>query len=126
MNALRVALVAAGAATLMGCATTTQKYNWGKYDPALYGYYKNPTKLVELKETLAAIVKSADQNKAMVPPGIYAEYGYLQLQSGNSAEAVTMFEQEETRWPESKVFMDRMIKVAAIPTPAAATPATTP
>lgn len=126
MNAFRLVPVMAAVVTLGACATTTQKYNWEKYDPALYAYYKDPTKLGELNQTLAAIIKSAEMNKARVPPGIYAEYGYLQLQAGKSAEAVTMFEQEETRWPESKVFMDRMIKVASIPAPAAAPPAPSP
>lgn len=50
-----------------------------------------------------------------MPPGIYAEYGYLQLQQGKTASAVELFKQEESHWPESKVFMDRMIKVASAP-----------
>ncbi len=126
MNAFRVGLAMAVVVTLGACAATTQKYNWEKYDPALYGYYKSPAKLAELNQALEAIIKSADINKARVPPGIYAEYGYLQLQAGKSAEAVTMFEEEETHWPESKVFMDRMIKVALIPAPAVAAPSPSP
>jgi hypothetical protein len=126
VSVTRLFVASAALIVLAACATTTQKYNWGKYDPALYGYYRNPTKLAELSETLEAIIKSADANKTRVPPGIYAEYGYLQLQAGKNAEAVTMFQQEEARWPESKVFMDRMIKVAAMPGPAVAAPAATP
>ena len=57
----------------------------------------------------------------MVPPGIYAEYGYLQLQQGNNAQAIALFKQEKALWPEATVFMDHMIKVASPP----ATPATT-
>jgi hypothetical protein len=64
-----------------GCATTQQHYNWGNYDPSLYGYY-------------------------------------MQLQQGKNLAAVDLFKQEESHWPESKVFMDRMIKVASMPTPA--------
>ncbi len=126
MSAGRLVAVSAAAVVLGACATTTQKYNWEKYDPALYSYYKNPTKLADLNQTLEAIIKSADTNKAQVPPGIYAEYGYLQLQAGNAAVAVSMFEQEKAHWPESRVFMDRMIKVASIPAPAAAAPAPSP
>jgi hypothetical protein len=105
---------------LSGCVTThNNQYNWGKYDPSLYGYYKDPTKLGELNASLSAIVNAAETNKAAVPPGIYAEYGYLQLQQGNNAQAIALFKQEEALWPEAKVFMDHMIKVASPP----ATPA---
>lgn len=55
-----------------------------------------------------------------MPPGIYAEYGYLQLQQGRNESAVYLFKQEESHWPESTVFMERMVKVAS--TPVAGTP----
>jgi hypothetical protein len=126
VNAFRLCVVLAAVIALEACATTTETYNWGGYEHSLYGYYKDPTKLGDLSQTLAAIIKSAEMNKATVPPGIYAEYGYLQLQAGKGAEAVTMFEQEKARWPESRVFMDSMIKAASIPAPAAAVPAATP
>ena len=114
MNA-RVLLAIGALCLLAGCATNQHKYQWGKYDPSLYDYYKDPTKLGELDASLAAIVNAADSNKALVPPGIYAEYGYLKLLQGNNTQAIDMFKQEEARWPEAKVFMDRMIKVAAVP-----------
>lgn len=100
-----------------GCASHRQRYNWGSYDPSLYGYYKNPAKVDELSASLAAVIDAASTDHATVPPGIYAEYGYLQLQQGKNLAAVDLFKQEESHWPESKVFMDRMIKVASVPTP---------
>ena len=102
---------------LAGCVTPpAQKYHWGSYDPSLYGYYKDPTKLGELNASLEAIVKAGEANRAVMPPGIYAEYGYLQLQQGNNAQAIELFKQEKALWPEATVFMDRMIKVASVPT----------
>jgi len=98
---------------MAGCATHHQRYDWGSYDPSLYDYYKSPAKVAELSESLAAIIEEASSNHATVPPGIYAEYGYLQMQQGKNLAAIDLFKQEETRWPESKVFMDRMIKVAS-------------
>jgi hypothetical protein len=98
-----------------GCATQHQRYDWGSYDPSLYGYYKNPAKVGELTASLAAVIDAANANHAAVPPGIYAEYGYLQLELGKNLAAVNLFEQEESHWPESRVFMDRMIKVASTP-----------
>jgi hypothetical protein len=102
--------------SLTGCVTNHQRYGWGSYDPSLYAYYKDPTKEAALAEALAAIISAADSNHALVPPGIYAEYGYLQLQEGKNLAAVELFKQEESHWPESKVFMDRMIKVASTQT----------
>jgi hypothetical protein len=96
-----------------GCAAQP-KYNWGRYDPALYSYYKNPTKVADLAAALQAIINAADSKHAKVPPGIYAEYGYLQLEQGQDQAAVGLFKQEETQWPESKVFMDHMIQVASL------------
>jgi hypothetical protein len=109
-----------------GCATQHERYDWGSYDPSLYGYYKDPTKVGELSVSLAAVIDEATKNHALVPPGIYAEYGYLQLQQGKNSSAVELFKQEESHWPESKVFMDRMIKVASAPVAGAATSGGTP
>ena len=106
---------------LSGCVTNHQRYDWGTYDPSLYAYYKDPTKEATLVESLAAIISTADADHALVPPGIYAEYGYLRLQEGKNLAAVELFKQEETHWPESKVFMDRMINVASRPTPTSST-----
>jgi hypothetical protein len=109
-----------------GCATQHQHYQWGSYDPSLYDYYKNPAKVAELSASLQAVIDAADKSHATVPPGIYAEYGYLQMQQGKNQSAVDLFKQEESHWPESKVFMERMIKVASTPVagtiPANATP----
>jgi hypothetical protein len=110
-------LVVAAVSILAGCVTTNQKYEWGKYDASLYAYYKDPTKAGELSASLEAVIAAADAKRAKVPPGIYAEYGYLQMQQGKNQEAVTSFKQEAAHWPESKVFMDQMIKVASAPVP---------
>ena len=95
-----------------GCHTAAQRYEWGDYDPALYSYYKDPAKVAELTASLEAVIRDSESNRAPVPPGIYAEYGYLQLQQGKAQDAARYFRQEEAHWPESKVFMDRMIQVA--------------
>jgi len=116
VSALRLLGLAGLAVLLTGCATApTQKYNWGSYDPSLYGYYRDPTKVADLVNSLDAIIKAADTKHTRVPPGIYAEYGYLQLQQGNAQEAIRAYQQEQALWPESRVFMDRMIKVASLP-----------
>lgn len=113
MRRLPIAVACLGLA-LWGCATNNYTYDWGDYDPSMYAYYKNPAKVGQFSDSLAAIIKAADSPGVKVPPGIYAEYGYLKLQQGKNSEAIGLFEQEEQHWPESKVFMERMIKVASV------------
>jgi hypothetical protein len=92
-----------------GCGTTTMYY-WGDYEDSLYNYYKNPAEVEELTETLAVIIEKGKPD-GRVPPGIYAEYGYLLLISGNTGEAIVYFKKERSTWPESCKFMDRMIAI---------------
>jgi hypothetical protein len=107
------AMLIGAMAALAGCASTHDKYNWGDYDPSLYGYYKSPAKVGELSATLEATINAADGHNEPVAPGLRAEYGYLLLQQGKTTEAVAAFQGEEKQWPESRVFMDHMIKVAS-------------
>jgi hypothetical protein len=120
MSMRRVAGMLVALVPLTGCQTAPQKYDWGNYDPSLYAYYKDSTKLGELTASLQAVIKASDAKSAPVPPGIYAEYGYLQLQQGKTQQAVQSFKLEETHWPESKVFMEHMIQVASTPSPGVA------
>jgi len=115
MNARAALVFISLIVVLPGCASRQQKYDWGKYDASLYAYYKDPTKVGELSASLAAVISAADSKHAIVPPGIYAEYGYLQMQQGRNRDAVESFRSEAAHWPESKVFMDQMIKVASGP-----------
>jgi hypothetical protein len=108
-----LALIGIATVLMAGCATRHEKYAWGTYDRSLYVYYKDPASVVALSGNLEATIKGAETTHAVVAPGLYAEYGYLRLQQGDAKGAVTAFQQEEIRWPESKVFMDHMIKVAS-------------
>lgn len=92
---------------LIGCAPNSM-YQWGNYEHKLYSYYKNPAEVEKLAESLAKIIEKGEMD-GRVPPGIYAEYGYTLLITGNIEEAVTYFEKEKIRWPESTILMDKMI-----------------
>lgn len=97
------ALLALGA-----CAQQTTLYKWGSYSPSLRTYYKKPSELAafgsKLQESLA-LAEAAGK----VPPGLYAEYGYVQLEMGNQGEALNYFAKERDRWPESAPFMTKLI-----------------
>ena len=46
-----------------------------------------------------------------MPPGIYADYGFVLLQSGKTEEGNAMLEKEISLYPESKIFIARIIKM---------------
>ena len=96
---------------LAGCAVPG-KYTWGNYDRSLYTYYKDPTKTTEYLAAIEDIIQSAGKTQGKVPPGIYAEYGYFLMKAGKSTEAITQFEMEKVKWPESTQMMNAMIKIA--------------
>ena len=102
-----IVLLALLALAFSGCAKSTM-YTWGNYDTKLYKYYKNPENLDSLTEELEDIIEKGEE-KDNVPPGIYAEYGYLLLEQGQLQEALVCFEKEKLRWPESAPFMERTI-----------------
>jgi hypothetical protein len=95
---------------LTGCATPTI-YSWGQYENVIYAAYTTPDKMpverqVELLE--ADYQKARSQNKP-VPPGWHAHLGYLYYHLGKADQAKQEFETEKARFPESAVFMDRML-----------------
>lgn len=97
-------------ALAQGCAPRT-RYAWGKYDSTLYSHYKNPQDKEAHLERLKEIVQEAEAQDR-VPPGLYAEYGYALYESGNIREALSYFEKEKAKWPESNVLMEKMIRNA--------------
>lgn len=92
-----------------GC--TQSIYKWNGYDDAMYKFYKNPVEKEKFIEKLKNIIDSGEGTNT-VPPGIYAEYGYLQYESSNYQEAIIYFQKEHDRWPESRIFISKMIRNA--------------
>lgn len=95
---------------LAGCGPKTH-YAWNNYDTDLYDYYKDPTKKDEFAQTLKEILEDAEPENR-VPPGIYAEYGFLMYEKGDIAQAILYYQKESDKWPESKPLMAKMISTA--------------
>lgn len=94
---------------LSGCAS--HQYVWNDYDEDLESYYGDPT---DRKPILKSLKKIVDRGEIQhrVAPGLYAEYGNFLLESGDVAGALVYFEKEKTLWPESRFFMEKMIRNA--------------
>lgn len=102
-------VLAAVCLLLSGCAQS--RYAWNGYDDKLYSYYKTPAEADRFMEGLYEVIQDGEASNR-VPPGIYAEYGYLLYERGRYPEAVVWFRKERDKWPESRVLMDRMIALA--------------
>jgi len=119
-----VALAMGLALSAAGCAPRAH-YAWGSYHEVLYAHYQAPQDREAFVAGLAATIQAAEQAGLLVPPGIYAEYGYALFEEGRTQEAVGWFEKEKARWPESRLFMEKMIRNAGQRGPAP-TPTTGP
>lgn len=91
---------------------TTALYNWNKYEDTSYSYYKKqtPEATEALLKTYEKMINRPNGTRKVVPPGIYAEYGYLLIQSGKQDEGLEMLKKEASTYPESIIFVERIIK----------------
>ena len=96
-----------------GCATKkSSMYNYGDYSESFYAMKKetNADTSMEWKSTLEEIIADSKSDKLRVPPGVFANLGYIYLQANNTEKAVFFFKEEKTAYPESGRFMDNLIK----------------
>jgi len=105
--------VLALAILIVSCAPSKKNYlySWGQYYDASYGYLKN--KDDKSTQALVANYKSIIDKQAgirkTVPPGIYADYGFLLMQMNQTEAGKAMLLKEIELYPESKVFIDRIL-----------------
>ncbi len=80
-------------------------YNWGSYSNSMIAMDQDPAATSVYEQSLAKIVNGPSGS---VPPGIYAEYGYMLQKRGDNGQAEAMYMREKSAWPVSAQFMDRM------------------
>jgi len=105
-----IAFVVFALAIAPGCAPTATTFYWGDYSSTLYDLKKNPgdkTLDAHTKQLLLIIAESGKRNKP-VPPGVYAEYGYILLKGGKEADGMEYLDKEAALYPESVVFVQRI------------------
>ena len=92
-----------------GCAPSL--YDWGEYEDSLYIRQKDASESgqAEAFKMLEAMTQEADAKNYRVPPGVYADYGYLLFKQGKPDQAITYFRKEAVLYKESKYLMDSII-----------------
>jgi hypothetical protein len=102
-------------AVILLTACTLQKplYTWSNYTNTSYNYLKNSDEksTQELIKTYKSIIEQQKGSRNVVPPGIYADYGFILLQTNKTTEGKAMLAQEIALYPESKVFIERILKM---------------
>ncbi len=98
---------------IISCTPTKPFYYWGTYDVSSYNYLKNndDKSTQELISNYKLITGSQNSIRQVAPPGIYADYGFLLLRTGKIEEGNSMLEKEISLYPESRVFIERVIKM---------------
>lgn len=107
----RAALPALVAALLGGCAAAPTLYHWGSYESLIYARYAAPGKLAPEQE-IEQLEKDRQQALAAhsrMPPGWHAYLGTLYFQVGKADQAQQEFVSEKAEFPESAVFIDRLL-----------------
>lgn len=111
----RVLAMAALAGGLSACAQPKSLlYSWQSYQPAVYAYLKDDG-ADHAAQSLAMEknIETARASNAVLPPGFRAHLGMLYLKMGEGAKGVEQLESEKAAFPESKPFMDFLLRNAS-------------
>jgi hypothetical protein len=95
------------------CTTQKPLYSWHQYNTASYNYLKNANEksTQQLIETYQKIIEKQKGTRNSVPPGIYADYGFILLQANKTKEGKAMLMKEIELYPESQLFINRIFKL---------------
>ncbi|MGB5989430.1 MAG: DUF4810 domain-containing protein [Marinifilaceae bacterium] len=98
--------------SLYSCSTPGL-YSWENYQQASYQQTKDSNKESQkiLIENYIKIINHQKGTRKTVPPGIYADYGFLLLQNNKEKEGKEMLEKEMKLYPESRVFITKILKM---------------
>lgn len=103
--------VALAVLLLSACATQSTLYTWGSYEDLIYVSYAEPGKLPPEAqvEKLEQDFQKARATNHRMPPGWHAHLGTLYYSLGKADQAQQEFRTEKSEFPESAVFVDRLI-----------------
>ncbi len=105
-----VLVLSLAAGGVLGCAAEP-KYHWGSYEKLLYQMQHNPGEATPEAQAdkLTRDIQEASGKGKPVPPGVHAHLAYMLLMTGNGDGAMSNFQIEKTKYPESAVMIDRLV-----------------
>jgi hypothetical protein len=92
-----------------GCAPSI--YHWGQYEDSLYKRQRDASEQgqIEAFKMIEVTVQESEAKNYRVPPGMYADYGYLLFKQGKPDVAITYFRKEADLYKESSFLMESII-----------------
>jgi hypothetical protein len=98
---------------LSSCSSKKALYSWANYDATSYNYNKNRDEksVTKLIDTYNKVIDKQKGSRGCVPPGIYADYGFLLIQNNKIEEGEKMISKEISLYPESKIFLEKILKM---------------
>lgn len=107
---VRSVAVLVALAALGGCATQRGVYDWGGYPRSWSAYYLEENTDAGRQAVEQTVVRLQQQgDTARVPPGLYADWGFVLYLRGDTERAVAAFEREAQLFPESAALMQRLV-----------------
>jgi hypothetical protein len=109
MNHIKFGCIVIIVIFLSGCAPQ-RMYYWGNYSNTLYQSKKNPSDQSNLAhlQAMEKIIEESRANNLRIPPGVYAELGYIYFRQNKKDLAIQNFKMEKQLYPESTLLMDRL------------------
>ncbi|MBO5025879.1 MAG: DUF4810 domain-containing protein [Bacteroidaceae bacterium] len=97
--------------SITSCTTTQTLYSWYDYEDITYQYSKKRTDELKVKvlEQYQKLTEKQKGTRGTVPPGLYAEYGYLLYMTGKHEEGLKFLKEEIKFYPESEKYISRII-----------------
>jgi hypothetical protein len=92
---------------LTGCAPP-ELFHWGEYEDSLYERYVE-SDVGQTEAHLQECINEAQKNNQRVPPGLYADYGFMLYKRGDKSGAINFFDKEKKLYPESSLLMTKLI-----------------
>lgn len=102
---------------LSSCMPPNTLYTWGKkkysYHKTSYNYLKviDDESISNLKKSYLQIIEQQRGTRNAVPPGVFADYGFLLVSNNETDEGIVMLKKEMEFYPESSVFITRILKI---------------
>lgn len=92
------------------CVSAPPSFRWEVYDEVVYReFLDGDADPAELARELGEEMERSVGAGAAIPPGVRAHLGHLLLRTGDAGGAAVLFREEKERYPESAVFMDRIL-----------------
>ena len=116
MNKILTSVLATFTLLMSGCGGHQPMYEYADYSESYYQLKQNGDAETtgEWKVALEDSIKESNEEGLRTPPGINANLGYLYLRVNDDDKAISFFNVEKKIYPESTVFMDKLIKKAEL------------